>query len=219
MPFINTAGLTLIGDGSQWFWSMLAFLALPITGYAIYSQLRAQRSANRVNAMAALVDKWESDRMVRHRLAVLMYIAEGRAGWPPALFDIGMFFDRIALLVKHGDVNVTNVWEEWSYAVQVWWLRNAAAIAEERRTSGPLLWTDWEDLAHALQDLDRRDGRPPIDGSPGHMLSVSIADLIERLRLEQEGKSGVIPTWPPTETDSQRPGSPAAPLVAELQGP
>ena len=82
MPFINTAGLTILGDGSQWFWSMAAFLALPITGYAIFSQLRAQRSANRVNAMAALMDKWESDRMVRHRMATLIHAAEGRPGWP-----------------------------------------------------------------------------------------------------------------------------------------
>jgi hypothetical protein len=201
MPFINTEGLTIIGDGSQWFWAMAGFLALPITGYAIYSQLRAQRSANRVNAMAALVDKWESDRMVRHRLAVLMDIAEGRPGWPPALFDIGMFFDRIALLVKHGDVNVTNVWEEWSFAVQVWWLRNAAAIAEERRTSGPLLWADWEHLAHAMEDLDRRHDRLSVfdEGTLGHLLSASISDLIERLRLEQEAKSGTIPTWPPAQ--------------------
>lgn len=205
MPFINTEGLTIIGDGSQWFWSMAAFLALPITGYAIYSQLRAQRSANRVNAMAALVDKWESDRMVRHRLAVLMDVAAGRRGWPPALFDIGMFFDRLALLVKHGDVNVTNVWEEWSFAVQVWWLRNAAAIAQERRTSGPLLWADWEHLAHAMEDLDRRHDRPSVfdESTLGHLLSASISDLIERLRLEQEAKSGTIPNWPPAQAPEE----------------
>ena len=207
MPFINTAVLTILGDGSQWFWSMAAFLALPITGYAIFSQLRAQRSSNRVNAMAALADKWDSDRMVRHRLATLIHAAEGRPGWPPALFDIGQFFDRIALLQRHGDVALRTVWEEWGYAIQLWWLRCAAAVAEERGQSGPGFWEDWEKLAHVMAELDRRRGRRPIgdDDVRGHVLSVSISDLIERLRLEQEAKSGVIPTWPPAPVPEEAP--------------
>lgn len=207
MPFINTAGLTILGDGSQWFWSMAAFLALPITGYAIFSQLRAQRSANRVNAMAALADKWDSDRMVRHRLATLIHAAETRPGWPPALFDIGQFFERIALLERHGDVALRTVWEEWGYAIQVWWLRYAAAIAEERGRSGPGFWEDWEKLAHVMAEVDRRRRRRPIGDEDvrGHVLSVSISDLIERLRLEQEAKSGVIPTWPPAPVPEEAP--------------
>ena len=199
MPFINTDGLTIIGDGSQWFWSMAAFLALPITGYAIFSQLRAQRSANRVNAMAALADRWESERMVRHRLAAMIHVVEGRPGWPPPLFDIGLFFERLALLESHGDVALRSIWEEWSFPVQAWWMGNAAAIAEERRKSSPRLYAKWEHLVQVMADLDRREGSPPVDVGPGglRLWSLSISDLVERLRLEQEAKSGIIPTWSP----------------------
>jgi hypothetical protein len=155
--------------------------------------------------MAALVDKWESERLVRHRLAAMMHVVEAKPGWPPALFDIGMFFERIALLVKHGDVTLRNVWEEWSFPVQVWWLGNAVAIDEERTQSGPGLWAGWEKLVHAMADLDRREGSPPIvlDAAGLRLWSLSISDLIERLRLEQEAKSGIVPTWPPADAAAE----------------
>lgn len=201
MLLVNTEGLAIFGPGSEWLWTMGQFLALAVTGYAIFRQIRAQRSANRVTVMAALVDKWESERMVRHRLAAMMHVVEAQPGWPPALFDIGMFFERIALLVNHGDVSLRNAWEEWSYPVQAWWLGTAAQIDEERTKSGPALWAGWEMLVQAMAELDRRDGRPPIvlDATGLRAWSLSISDLIERLRLEQEARSGLVPTWQPAD--------------------
>ncbi len=65
MPLINTDGLTVFGDGSQWFWSMLAFLAVPITGYVIYSQLRLARSIRAREQVEGLDREWDSERMMR----------------------------------------------------------------------------------------------------------------------------------------------------------
>ena len=42
-------GLTFIGPGSAWFWTALQFVALAITFYAIYRQLRGQREQMREN--------------------------------------------------------------------------------------------------------------------------------------------------------------------------
>ena len=50
MKFINTDGMAFIGPGSEWFWTMLQFLALAITFYAIYRQLRGQQEEVRDNA-------------------------------------------------------------------------------------------------------------------------------------------------------------------------
>ncbi len=198
MPLINTAGLTILGDGSQWFWSMLAFFAIPITGYMIFSQLRAQRSANRVNAMKALREEWDSERMVRHRLAVMLHNAGGVTGTPPALSFIGNWFEQLGYLATRGDVHVEDIWQIWGGPVQVWWLRNEAWIAEERRRTGPLGWRNWERLVGTMADLDRRHGNPPIDVRvDSSELSWLIPELIERLRLEQEIKSAVVPAWSP----------------------
>ena len=40
MKLINVDGLALIGPGSEWFWTMLQFIALAITFVAIYRQFR-----------------------------------------------------------------------------------------------------------------------------------------------------------------------------------
>ncbi len=40
---INADGLAFFGPGSEWFWTMLQFVALATTFYAIYRQLQAQR--------------------------------------------------------------------------------------------------------------------------------------------------------------------------------
>lgn len=196
MTFINTEGLTILGQGSEWLWTLAQSLALAITGFAIFRQLRAQRSANRLGALFALTAEWDSERLARHRLAVLMHHAESKPGWPPALAAVGSFFERMAQLEQHGDIRLEDLWESWSSAVQLWWLRDEASIREDRTKIGPMLWGGWERLARDMSHLDRRRGVVPDDAARGYALSVMIADLIERLRLEQEAKAGVIPTWP-----------------------
>jgi len=46
---INTDGLAFFGPGSEWFWTMLQFVALAITFIAIYRQLRVQQLQIRDN--------------------------------------------------------------------------------------------------------------------------------------------------------------------------
>lgn len=201
MSLINTEGLTIIGDGSQWFWAMAGFFAIPVTGYLIFSQLRGQRSANRVNAMKVLSDEWSSERMVRHRLAVMLHVAEGKPGLPLAFGPVGSYFERVGYLAKRGDVQVEDIWESWGLTIQSWWLGSAAWIAEDRSSYGPLLWRNWEKLVQAMADLDRREGNRQVDldFALGPSLSLGIRELIERLRLEQEMKLGVVPTWSPAQ--------------------
>jgi hypothetical protein len=52
-----------------------------------------------------------------------------------------------------------------------------------------------------MADLDRREGNRQVDLDlvRGTERSLIIRDLIERLRLEQEMKLGVVPTWQPAQ--------------------
>ena len=61
--------MTIFGPGSEWFWSMLQFVVVGITFYAIYRQLRAQqiqirdnnkllRSQAHYNALSLAQDHW-----------------------------------------------------------------------------------------------------------------------------------------------------------------
>jgi hypothetical protein len=215
MPLINTAGLTIFGDGSQWFWAMAGFFAIPVTGYMIFSQLRGQRSANRVAVLFALGAEWDSERMLRHRLAVLLHGAEGRPGLPPSLDAVGNFFERMALLEAHGDVGLDVVWEQWGASIQGWWLPHATLIAEQRRRE-PGLWDQWEGLADKIVKESRRRGIPPVDPDTARAARASyiIPGLIERLRREQEAKAGIVPTWQPVQPAEASTG----PLTAEEPG-
>ena len=70
MHLINTDGLAFIGPGSEWFWTALTFIALALTFYAVYRQLRTQqleireqtkllRSQAHYNMLMLLSRPWE----------------------------------------------------------------------------------------------------------------------------------------------------------------
>jgi hypothetical protein len=46
MDLVNLDGLTLIGQGSEWFWAMLQMILLVVTLAIIARQLRAQAADN-----------------------------------------------------------------------------------------------------------------------------------------------------------------------------
>jgi len=46
MPFVNFDGLTVLGQGSDWFWGMAQFLLIGATLVGLYRQLRAMGAAN-----------------------------------------------------------------------------------------------------------------------------------------------------------------------------
>ncbi len=202
MTIVNTQGLALVGPGSESLWLMGQFVVLAVTGIFVFRQLRAQRSAHRVQTMSELTEEWESERMVRHRLAAAMYAAEGHPGFAPALFTIGSFYERLGELARHGDILAEDLWEAWSWSIQLWWERYEVAI-RDARASNPGLWRAWERLAERMAALDRRRGVTADAALRQTILTGSIPVLIERLRIDNEAKRGAIPAWAPTSTSSE----------------
>ncbi|HQR23344.1 MAG TPA: hypothetical protein PL152_04610 [Steroidobacteraceae bacterium] len=49
LDMLNTSGVVIFGPGSEWLWTMLQFVALSVTFYAIYRQLRLQQQEIRDN--------------------------------------------------------------------------------------------------------------------------------------------------------------------------
>ncbi|MFZ0919699.1 MAG: hypothetical protein WAN83_06430, partial [Candidatus Dormiibacterota bacterium] len=92
MTLINTKGMAFFGPGSEWFWAALQFTALLITFVAIYRQLRIARSASAVAQAAEYRARFDSERMRRHRLGILVAIRDGNAIPEPAGEAVGNFF-------------------------------------------------------------------------------------------------------------------------------
>lgn len=188
-------GVVIVGPGSEWFWAMAQFLVLTVTGLAIYRQLRAQGSANALQAQESLDARWESPEMVRVRLDALMNIATGTTD-PPTLTIVGNFFATMAALRTHRHLRPTDSWEVWSGQVQFWWALQGPSLAETRARN-PGVYGEFEAFANTMAELDRKNRVPnfQLDDVPAR-IEREIGRLIERLRLDRDAKQGVVPTWP-----------------------
>ncbi len=57
MTLINTDGMSLIGPGSEWFWTAVSGVVLAVTLIAIYRQLRLQANQAAINASGITIDR------------------------------------------------------------------------------------------------------------------------------------------------------------------
>jgi hypothetical protein len=211
VKLINTDGMAFIGPGSEWFWTALSGIILAVTFIAIYRQLRAQRSTNAIGVLSALEDRWNSERLVRDRLKVVVALRSGQLDEADSLpFQRLMyFFEQIAAVATHGHVATHDLWETWSVGVRWWWVALAPVIDEDRAEMGSA-WTAFEHLAAAMGEMDKKNGRT-LEYQPATVRSQfdgMIASLFAALRDEQDARAGVMPTVPPGEIGQPAPLTP-----------
>jgi hypothetical protein len=77
MQLINTEGMAFIGPGSEWFWTALTGVVLAVTFLGIYRQLSIARGATAREQIASFNREWRSERMILHRLAVMVALRDG----------------------------------------------------------------------------------------------------------------------------------------------
>ncbi len=162
MNLINLNGLALIGPGSEWFWSALQFVIVAITLYAIYRQVRLQASQAAIEQIQALGREWETERMTRSRLAVLLAMRDGvdAAHLPVgAGNDIAGFWEEVGFLTREGHIDQRIVHENFGGRVRYWWALLAPAVYMYReRTEDPRIMEHFEQLARLLAEDDLKTG-------------------------------------------------------------
>jgi hypothetical protein len=161
VKLINVDGMAFIGPGSEWFWTAVSGIVLAVTFYAIYRQLRLQRSQAAIDQLNAIEKEYDSERMLRHQLDVLLAV---QAGVDPAHLPTGSaaaianYFDKLGQLVHEGHVDAglvgglvvkTQVW----WATLEPWMRHNETASGVRTDEGDFRW-----LAVKLGELSRRDG-------------------------------------------------------------
>jgi hypothetical protein len=160
MMLINTDGMALIGPGSEWFWAAISGLVLAATFIAILRQLRLQRSATTFQQAMELTREWDTEAMLRNRLAVLE--AQGVSLDPAKLPEfeaaqIGGYWERVGNLVAEGHVDPDQV--EGS-TCRVWWARLRSFTEMGRdRFHDPEIFIHWERLERRCALSDARAGR------------------------------------------------------------
>jgi hypothetical protein len=190
VKLINTDGMAFIGPGSEWFWTAISGIVLAVTFIAIYRQLRLQRSAGAVEQIAASVRELDSERFLRHRLAVLTALRDGTdaAHLPTgAAGALGNYWESIGSLVRPGHLDRRLLWNADGNGCQMWWAYLAPFCLQIRKEFGdPAIYENFEWLAQAMREMDVRAGstRNFNDVTTPAWIEAYLAAARERLQVE-----------------------------------
>ncbi len=164
MRLINLDDLTIIGAGSEWFWTAFSGLVLAVTFVAIYRQLSLARSANAIEQLANYAKEWESERMLRHRLTILEALRDGtdpRHLPTASATQVGNYWDSVGVLAHGGHLALDLI---DSPNCQLWWATLAGFTDESRaQWKDPTIVKEWEWLARTLAERDRRSRSEVVD--------------------------------------------------------
>jgi hypothetical protein len=189
MKFINTEGMSLIGPGSEWFWTAVSGLVLAITFVAIYRQLRLTRDGEAMKMLDGFYAEWNSERMLRYRLAILRWVAAGRpsATRPRGpLNGIGNFWEKLATLGRRGHLDTVLLWDAFSADCVVAWYDLEPFVRASRDEVGdPRIFEHFDWMAGRMRDLDRRSGLDTISRETYEaLIPARLAAQEENLRVE-----------------------------------
>jgi hypothetical protein len=218
---VNLDHLTLIGTGSEWFWSMLQFVVVAITLYAIYRQVRLQAGAAAIQQLDTVLKDWTSEAFSRKSVSVMVAI---RDGLPPdqipygAASSIGDFWEGIAYLVRSGHIDRRLLHEalggtvQWWWAVLEPWTRHVRVATEQAQAL-----EDFEWLAALMAEMDGKTGASTTydDGFIARTIDKRIENDEDRIRFA-EAMRGVVaqppsarPTAKPRTRRRAKPGPPS----------
>jgi hypothetical protein len=195
MELVNTDGLVLIGPGSEWLWAAISGIAVVVTFFAIYRQLRLQRSAGSMEQASLLWHEWLSEAMARHRVAILVAMRDGDdpTKIPPAAQRyVGSFWDRIGYAVRSGHMEARLVYETF-YDVAIWWHWLApACYALRRAVNDPGIGQHYEWLAQLIDTFERERGAAPLHSAAlAQLIPTTIEFNLEAIRTFEETRAVV----------------------------
>lgn len=215
MTVVNTAGMSFIGPGSEWFWAALSGIVTMVTLLAIWRQLRIQRNEASIAQVESFARELFSERALHHRLAI--HVA-AREGTDPARLPEGAavwlanYWEGMATLARRGHLDSRLIWSTAGQLCQIWWLVLAPWIGRVRADFGEDSYPDFEWMARTMREMDERAGSPRVAllTDPAS-LDRFIARLREQLRVEQSLRTVIIA---PPEAMTAPSASAAAPSVA-----
>ncbi len=197
MTLINTAGMSFIGPGSEWFWTALGVIIAAVTLLGIYRQLRLQLGAGAIQQMETINQEFQSEQMSRARLAVLVALRDGAdpAHLPPVANDIANFWERVGYLVKAGHVDRVLVNQYFDASIRVWWgwLAPATRVARER-DADPALYENFEWLADLMAEMDRKTGKTATfdEANRASLIPFYIERNREVVRIAEESRAVLV---------------------------
>ena len=215
MHLVSADGLTLLGPGSEWFWSMLQFLVVAITLVGIYVQVREEHTANTFAKANALKQEWEGEFLIRRRLGMILALRDGKPTADVVTFatPVANFWEHVGALVRAGHIAPSLVYQYLGSACQTTWNLLEPLVRQVRAEEGEGVWSDFEWLVKRLER--ERRGPAGADGTFGRELLAErapsvIASLSQSLRDFEEMRRVVVAPVAPW-TDREGPTTPDGP--------
>ena len=223
MKFINTDGMAFIGPGSEWFWTAVSGVVLAVTFLGIYRQLSIARSANAFEQMNRIGNDWDSERLARHKLEVLLalqggvkleHVPDGAAGM------IRDYWDDVAALVRAGHVDRKLVYQTLRAPCRAWWATLAPYTRRLRAESGDVgLSEHFEWLAGVMADMEKKAGvtsQYADEATLASTLDWRIQRTRGEIRVAEELRAVIVRPMTPSAALAPEPATQdAAPIVAE----
>ena len=188
--------LVIFGPGSEWFWILAQFLALALTGAAIFRQLRAQRSSSLYEHMADWDTEWAGLPMVRAKLALLLELRhrDPSTGVPLVSDEVPDFFERVGYLVARGHIAAGDFWNDGGWVVVEWYWGILEPYVSHDRLSNPSTipyeWFEW--LEREMRRIDAKRNQP----YPRFDESTRDAQIAERIEVFTRKLEREEPGWP-----------------------
>ena len=163
MNLVNLDGLTLIGPGSEWFWSMLQLVVVAVSLFALYRQVRLQSSASAIEQTRAITSEWNvrgaAPESSRHPAGTAR--RRRQLGPLPARGDRGReFWERVGWLgLRTGKIDRRIVHAYVGAAVRLWWqllAPNTQQFRELQQDEAIFEHFGW--LATTMAAMDRPGG-------------------------------------------------------------
>jgi len=213
VKLINLDNAVLIGPGSEWFWTAISGLVLAATFLAIYRQLRLQRAATTFEQARNLAAEWDSEGMLRARLAVLVAAQQGSGPIHvpiSAAATVANYWEGVGNLVKEGHVDPEQV---QGSACRVFWARLSAfgfiELGRERENDREV-FANFEWLAEKFAERERRAGRAGHfdEAALAKLLPGSIENATGALSAAEELRAVIVRQMPPTSSAPEVIGTP-----------
>ena len=152
---------SLIGNDSQWFWTMAQALIVLVSLVAIYQQIKLQTYSNWLQQLTNMRNVWESGRMISARKHTCRLYQDGDNRIGNAQGMVLGFFEELGLLLEKDTISIEFVWETYSYYIDHYWpicMANVKAFRDESKD--PNWYVHFEYLWKASQQYSSRKGSP-----------------------------------------------------------
>jgi hypothetical protein len=190
--------LTLVGTGSEWFWTMVSGLVVAVTFVVIYRQLKAQGAANAFQRIETVHGRWGSPELVLARLQVARALRDGTLDDDDTRVDAVLnFFELVRDLNRQGYLGDEEIARSFGAFIVVWWrLLQPVVQAQASQEGDPEMWIGLQELESNVRVYDSKRGvdRAYVLTTPvEELLATVIRRETHRLQLARDAAAGLIP--------------------------